>query len=92
MIRSRTDFSVSLGEASKGAYLVVVASLSMRNHHHGCIPAWVGASTEQKNVRPESTNWNSCFNLPLERMIKLSLWTAPGVPEPPFGTKSCFLL
>jgi len=38
MIRGCTDFLVSVGKASNGAYRVL-SPVSTRNHHHGGIPA-----------------------------------------------------
>src|SRR5215210_368668 len=71
MIRACTDSFVSFGEAANGAWRVVFP-VSTRNHHQGGMPACSGASTEQSNVSPSFTNWNSFVTLPLERMIQSS--------------------
>lgn len=56
---------MSLAFASNGAYRVVPASVATLNHHQGGIPAWRGVSTEQINLRPESSNSKSVITLAL---------------------------
>lgn len=62
-MRACTDFFVSDELASKGAYRVVPPSEATLNHHQGGIPAWLGVSTVQVNLRPESSNSKFFINI-----------------------------